>query len=73
MEKRLPIILLVLCVVLASTMWATGGREPDAAETGGIVKIGTQPVSNLDPHLATSIADILLLEQLYHHLTYIDA
>ncbi len=44
-----------------------------AGQYGGVLKIGSQPVNNLDPHFATSIADIMLLEQVYHHLTYIDA
>ena len=65
-------------------LWAGGKQEeavspeaaaPEAAVTkyGGVLKLGTQPVNNLDPHFATSIADILLLEQLYHHLVFIDA
>ena len=39
---------------------------------GGTMRIGCQPISNLDPHFATSIADITLLEQVYQHLTFID-
>jgi ABC-type transport system substrate-binding protein len=50
------------------TPWAVGSAE----ETAGTLKIGTQPVSNLDPHFATSIADVLLIEQVYDHLVYID-
>ncbi len=48
------------------------GRTPElVVRRGGILKIGTQAVPGLDPHFATSIADIQLLEQVFEHLTYI--
>jgi peptide/nickel transport system substrate-binding protein len=40
---------------------------------GGVLKIGTQTAGTLDPHFATSIADIQLHEQVYEHLTVIDS
>jgi peptide/nickel transport system substrate-binding protein len=43
------------------------------AQSGGILNVGSQPVANLDPHFSSSIADILVLEQCYHHLTFINA
>ncbi|HUI69785.1 MAG TPA: ABC transporter substrate-binding protein [Spirochaetia bacterium] len=62
-SKRLLIVALFVSVAIVA----------QAAPTpGGVLKIGSQPISNLDPHFATSIADITLLEQLYQHLTYID-
>lgn len=49
-----------------------GAGEP-AVRRGGVLRIGTQAVGNLDPHFATSIADIQLLSQVYEQLTWIDA
>jgi peptide/nickel transport system substrate-binding protein len=49
-------------VAIAGTAWAAGG---------GTLKIGAQPSSTLDPHFAASITDIMINEQLYHHLTFI--
>jgi len=37
------------------------------------LRVGTQPISTLDPHLAASVADIQILEQIYEHLTKVDA
>ena len=59
--------LLVIAVLLGAAAIAQAAPTP-----GGVLKIGSQPVSNLDPHFATSIADITLLEQVYQHLTFID-
>ena len=59
--------LLVIAALLSAAVLAQA-----APVAGGVLKIGSQPVSNLDPHFATSIADITLLEQVYQHLTYID-
>ncbi len=67
-KKTLGFFLLFALLFALQTPWAGGTKE----ETGGIMKIGTQPVSNLDPHFATSIADVLLIEQVYDHLVYID-
>lgn len=39
---------------------------------GGILKVGTQPVLNLDPHFSTAIPDILLNHQIYDWLVEID-
>jgi peptide/nickel transport system substrate-binding protein len=50
----------ILCLALAGTAWG-----------GGVLKVGAQPSNTLDPHFITSIADIMISEQLYHHLTYI--
>jgi peptide/nickel transport system substrate-binding protein len=58
----------IICVLLFSvaSLWAA------PAVPGGVLRVGSQAISNLDPHFATSIADITLLEQVYQHLTYID-
>jgi peptide/nickel transport system substrate-binding protein len=45
----------------------------NAAQAGGTLKIGCQPTNVLDPHFAANITDILVAEQGYHHLTFIDA
>ena len=59
--------------LLALILTAAPLAGPAAAgERGGILKVGMQPLSNLDPHFAVSITDIMLVEQLYHHLTFID-
>ncbi len=50
-----------------------GGGEPGGIRRGGILKIGTQAVAGLDPHFATTIADVQLSSQVYECLTYIDA
>ncbi len=52
----------MLCTAIAGSAWAAGG---------GILKVGAQPSSNLDPHFAASITDIMINEQIYHHLTFI--
>ena len=39
---------------------------------GGVLKVGIQPLNNLDPHFATSISDILVSQQLYDGLVFID-
>jgi peptide/nickel transport system substrate-binding protein len=54
-------------------LWPGGGGEVPQARAGGALAIGTQPLTNLDPHFATSISDIQLLEQVYEHLTFIGA
>ena len=60
--RLLVVTLLVSVAVLAQA----------APTLGGVLKIGSQPINNLDPHFAASIADITVLEQVYQHLTYID-
>ena len=69
--RKITIVwLAAVFLISAMTAAAAGKREPvDSA--GGTLKVGTQPVNNLDPHFATSIADILLLEQVFDHLVYI--
>jgi peptide/nickel transport system substrate-binding protein len=66
-------ILSLLPLLLQGPLWAGGAGEPPQARPGGTLAIGAQPPTTLDPHLATSIADIQLLEQVYEHLTYIGA
>jgi len=68
-RRTAPAALLLLPMML----WAAGGGEAQRARPGGMLAIGTQPLTNLDPHFATSVADIQLLEQVYEHLTYIGA
>ncbi len=67
-KRILSVFLLFFLLFALHSVWAGGKKE----EVGGILKVGTQPVNNLDPHFATTIADILLLEQVFDHLTYID-
>ncbi len=43
-----------------------------AIKRGGNLKVGIQPLNNLDPHFATSISDILVSQQLYDGLVFID-
>jgi len=64
-KVRLQVLAFTLALaVLPAVAFAAGG---------GVVKIGSQPLANLDPHFANAISDIMLLEQVYHHLTFIDA
>lgn len=56
------LVLSTLSVAIAGAAWSKGG---------GILKVGAQPSSTLDPHFAASITDIMINEQLYHHLTFI--
>jgi len=67
MPHKLSLRLLAVAALLSAAVLAQAAPTP-----GGVIKIGSQPISNLDPHFATSIADITLLEQVYQHLTYID-
>ncbi len=67
MGRRHSFRLIAIAMLLAAAVVAQAAPTP-----GGVLKIGSQPVSNLDPHFATSIADITLLEQVYQHLTFID-
>jgi peptide/nickel transport system substrate-binding protein len=67
MAHKLPARLLLIAALASVSVLAQAAPTP-----GGVLKIGSQPVSNLDPHFATSIADITLLEQVYQHLTYIN-
>jgi peptide/nickel transport system substrate-binding protein len=67
MARRFSQLLLGIGVLVSAAVLAHAAPTP-----GGVLKIGSQPISNLDPHFATSIADITLLEQVYQHLTYID-
>jgi peptide/nickel transport system substrate-binding protein len=64
-KLRLQVLAVTLAVLALPVLAAAAG--------GGVVKIGSQPLANLDPHFANSISDIMLLEQVYHHLTFIDA
>jgi peptide/nickel transport system substrate-binding protein len=66
MAKKVFIAILSTVLLLSvSVLWA-------APVPGGTLRIGSQAVNNLDPHFATSIADITVLEQVYQHLTFID-
>ena len=46
---------------------------PAWAKDDGVFKVGAEPPSTLDPHFAASGIDITINEQIYQHLTYIDA
>lgn len=37
-----------------------------------VIRVGCQPANTLDPHFIANISDILISEQIYHHLTFID-
>ncbi len=52
---------------------ASGGGQTPRSRSGGTLAIGSPPPTTLDPHLATSVGDIQILEQVYEHLTYIGA
>ena len=68
MAHKVLVRFIAAAVILSVAVLAYAAPTP-----GGVLKIGSQPISNLDPHFAASIADITLLEQVYQHLTYIDA
>ncbi|MFH1135127.1 MAG: ABC transporter substrate-binding protein [Pseudomonadota bacterium] len=71
MKKKLVLsIFLVVLLGLGAPFTVFGASD---GRSGGILKVGCQPTNNLDPHFSASISDILLLEQVYHHLTFIDA
>jgi peptide/nickel transport system substrate-binding protein len=44
-----------------------------ATAAPSVIRVGSQPVNTLDPHFIANIADIMVAEQMYHHLTFIDA
>lgn len=52
----------VFSCMIAGAAWAAGG---------GTLKVGSQPSNTRDPHFAASISDIMVNEQLYHHLSFI--
>lgn len=56
----------------ATTSTDSGPDENGRVVRGGIVKVGTQTATNLDPHFATSIADIMLSHQVYDFLVFVD-
>lgn len=65
--------LLIPIMVGALLCLSAGAACAKAPQSGGVLKIGCQPSNSLDPHFITNITDILIAEQMYHHLTYIDA
>jgi peptide/nickel transport system substrate-binding protein len=71
----------LLCVALSLLAAGCGPpaeeepRAPSGPFPGGSsrpLRVGAQALSDLDPHRATSTADIQVLEQVYEHLTAID-
>lgn len=56
------------CTVL---IFAISGATAFAASKTKI-RVGCQPANTLDPHFIANITDIIISEQLYHHLTFID-
>ncbi|GAB4248448.1 MAG: ABC transporter substrate-binding protein [Thermoleophilia bacterium] len=52
---------------------STDTTAPAAVKTGGVLKVGSQAATNLDPHFSTSIADIMLNHQVYDWLVEIDS
>jgi len=66
MERKVfPGLLIAVLLFSVTALWA-------APVPGGVLKVGSQAIGNLDPYFAASIADITLLEQVYQHLTFID-
>jgi peptide/nickel transport system substrate-binding protein len=59
----------VLCL-LALVVIISGSSALATAKT--ILRVGCQPSNTLDPHFIANISDILISEQMYHHLTFID-
>lgn len=74
-------LLVVGCSSNGATTTAPGGSSSTnttaagagAIKTGGTLKIGTEPATNLDPHFSTSIPDILLNHQIYDWFVEIDS
>ena len=64
-RKVFPGLLITVLLFSVTALWA-------APVPGGVLKVGSQAIGNLDPYFAASIADITLLEQVYQHLTFID-
>lgn len=60
--------LLLSCIVAAVMSSSMAMAAP-----ASVIRVGCQPVNTLDPHFIANIADILVVEQMYHHLTFIDA
>ncbi|MBF0529628.1 MAG: ABC transporter substrate-binding protein [Deltaproteobacteria bacterium] len=69
MTRRLWIMLALILVVAAWPLTATAAGK---GQPGGVFKVGIQPLNNLDPHFIASISDIMVSEQQYHHLTFIN-
>ncbi|NOY09619.1 MAG: ABC transporter substrate-binding protein [Spirochaetes bacterium] len=83
--KRFMVAILAAALFLSVQFVSAGGTKekakpagtkaaaPVKTKRGGVIKVGIQPVSNLDPQFATAISDIMVSQQLYDGLTFIDA
>ncbi len=60
---RLALGLLALVLTMSSV----------TAMAASMLRIGCQPSNTKDPHFIANISDIMISEQIYHHLTFIDA
>lgn len=77
-RKSAAIVLMIEGLVLSSVLWAAGEpepvlRSPASPKHGGVLRVGAEPVRSLDPHFAVSDSEILVLQQVYEHLTFLDA
>ncbi len=78
-NKSTVVLLIIGWLVLSSVLFALGGQEaalspsPASPKHGGVLRVGTEPVDSLDPHFAATGSEILVLEQVYEHLTCLDA
>lgn len=75
----LPTVLLLLTIVIVAGGGCDGGT-PDVGQSGetatrraGALRVGIDPITNLDPHFATTFSDILLATQVYDRLIDTDA
>lgn len=55
-----------------STDVSTTGSTAGTPVRGGIISVGTQTATNLDPHFSNSISDIMLNHQIYDFLVFVD-
>lgn len=55
-------LLALVCIMSSSAVMAAS-----------MIRVGCQPSNTKDPHFIANISDILISEQIYHHLTFIDA
>lgn len=67
--RRKPLQWILITCMIA--IFAVSGSTAMAASKTKI-RVGCQPANTLDPHFIANITDIIISEQLYHHLTFIN-